>query len=120
MPKISLTKHALERARSRQMELYAIEQLILFPDHKKALGDDKFKFQKIINQRNYQAVATWLAKENKWLIISTWVRGEEDRLPLVWLLISWPFRLVWRLLLWLLQQLWRGLRGIIARIAGKK
>jgi hypothetical protein len=112
MPKIVLSKHALERARSRGMELYAIEQLLLFPDHKKELGDGKFKFQKIVNKRNYQAVATWLAKENKWLIISVWVRGEEDKLPFAWLFISAPFRLAW----WLLRSLWR----IIAKIAGKK
>jgi len=94
------------------MELYAIEQLILFPDHKKELGDDKFKFQKIISKRNYQAVATWLAKENKWLIISVWVRGEEDRPPLVWLLIIAPFRLLWELF----KLIWQ----IIAKIARKK
>lgn len=111
MPKIVLSKHALERARSRQMELYAIEQLILYPDHKKDLGESKFKFQKIVKNRNYQAVATWLAKENKWLIISVWVRGEDDRLPFAWLVITAPFRLAW----WLLQTLWR----ILAKIAGK-
>ena len=111
MPRIVLSKHAMARARSRQMELYGIEQLILFPDNKKSLGENKFKFQKIVKQRNYQAIATWLDKENKWLIISVWVRGEEDQLPLAWLIITAPLRLLW----WLVKQLWQ----IIAKIAVK-
>lgn len=112
MPKIVLSKHAMQRARSRKMELYAIEQLILYPDKKIDLGEQKFKFIKNVSNRNYQAVATYLPKENKWLIISVWVKGEKDQLPLVWKLITSPFRLVW----WLLKTSWL----IIAKIARKK
>ncbi len=83
MPKIVLSNHAMERARSRKMELYGIEKLILDPDKKISLGEEKFKFLKNVSGRNYQAIATYLQKENKWLIVSVWVRGEEDKLPLI-------------------------------------
>lgn len=116
MPKITLSKHALDRARSRKMELYAIEQLILFPDRQSATADGKCKFQKHIAGRHYQAVGTYLAKEDKWLIISVWVRGEEDELPLVWRLLIAPLRLLWWLLSWLGRRLWQ----IAAKTAKKK
>lgn len=98
MPKIILSKHALDRARSRKMELYGIEKTILEPDQKISLEDNKFKFLKNYSGRNYQLAATYLPKEDKWLVISAWVRGEEDRLPLTWLIISAPFRLAWWIL----------------------
>jgi hypothetical protein len=116
MPKITLSKHALDRARSRKMELYAIEQLILFPDQKTELEDGKCKFQKNISGRHYQAVGTWLAKENKWLIISVWVRGEEDELPLAWRIIILPVQLLW----WLLRSIGSGIWQIAAKTARKK
>lgn len=112
MPKIVLSNHAMQRARSRKMGLYAIEQMIIYPDKKIDLGKHKFKFLKNIDNRHYQAVATYLPKEDKWLIISVWVRGEEDQLPFAWRLITLPFRLLWQLLKFLWQ--------IIAKIAWKK
>lgn len=112
MPKITLSKHALERARSRKMELYGIEKLILFPDDKVSLGENKFKFYKNVSKRHYQAIGTYLAKEDKWLIISVWVRGEEDSLPLAWLIITAPFRFLW----WFIKAFWQ----IIAKVAVKK
>jgi hypothetical protein len=119
MPKIVLSKHALQRARLRKMELYAIEQLILHPDQKFSLGENKFKFHKNISNRHYQAVATYLSKEDKWLIISAWIKGEEDQLPFIWLLISAPFRLLWWLLLNFFQLLGQMLGQIVAKIARK-
>lgn len=116
MPKIILSKHALERARSRKMDLYPIERTIIDPDQKISLGEQKFKFLKNVSGRKYQLVATYIAKEDKWLIISAWVRGEEDRLPFIWTLITAPFRLLWWLLKTILQTLWQ----IIAKLAWKK
>lgn len=116
MPKIVLTKHALSRARSRKMELYPIERTIIDPDQKISLGEQKFKFLKNVSGRHYQLVATFLPQEDKWLIISAWVRGEDDQLPFAWLIISAPFRFIW----WLLQHVFTWLRQIIANIARKK
>lgn len=116
MPKVILTKHALERAKSRKMELRYIEQAIGSPDEKIDLGENKFKFLKNIAGRRYQLIATFIPKENSWLVISTWVRGEEDQLPLVWRLLSAPFMLLW----WLVKKTFSLLWKIIAKIASKK
>ncbi|AKM81586.1 MAG: hypothetical protein UT13_C0001G0626 [Candidatus Pacebacteria bacterium GW2011_GWF2_38_9] len=112
MTKIILSKHALERARSRKMELSLIEKVVANPDKKFDLEENKSKFLKTIDGRRYQVVATYLQKENKWLVISVWVRGEEDQLPFIWILITSPFRLLW----WLIKIIWQ----ILAKIAVKK
>ncbi len=116
MAKIILSKHALERARLRHIELSVIEQIILNPEQKINLRDGKFKFIKNLNNRHYQIVAADIKKENKWLVISVWVRGEDDRLPLIWILISAPFKFLW----WLLKNFFQTFRDIFAKIARKK
>ena len=116
MAKIILSKHALERAKLRNIELSAIEQIILNPEQKINLRDGKFKFIKNLNNRRYQIVAADIKKENKWLVISVWVRGEDDKAPFIWILITAPFRFLW----WLLKNLFRAFFFIIAKIAGKK
>jgi hypothetical protein len=116
MAKIVLSKHALERAKFRKIELSVIEKIIFNPDQKINLKDGKFKFIKNLNHRRYQIIAADIKKENKWLVISVWVRGEEDRVPLMWILISAPFRLLW----WLLQKLYTAFLIILAKIAAKK
>lgn len=109
MPKVILSTHAIDRAKLRKMELYGIEKLVLNPDKKISLGQNKFKFLKKIGDRRYQAIASYLPKENNWLVISVWVRGEDDRVPLIWQIITLPFRLLW----WILKFIWQ----IIAKIA---
>jgi hypothetical protein len=116
MAKIILSKHALERAKLRNIELSVIEQIILNPEQKINLKDGKFKFIKNFNNRRYQVVAADIKKENKWLVISVWVRGEDDKAPFIWVLITAPFRLLW----WLLKKLFQAFRVIIAKIAEKK
>jgi len=115
MAKIILSKHALERAKFRKISLSAVERIILNPDQTFNLKDGKFKFIKNLDNRHYQVVATHIKKENKWLVISVWVRGENDQVPFVWILITAPFRLTW----WLLKILIRLISFIIAKIAGK-
>lgn len=112
MAKIILSKHALERARLRGIELFVIEKIILNPEQKINLRDGKFKFIKNINNRRYQIVAADIKKENKWLVISVWVRGENDRAPFVWILISAPFRLSW----WLLQSFFKLFKSLLQKL----
>lgn len=111
MSKVILSKHALDRAKFRKMEIGAIEEVVLHPQKEIDLGEGKIKFIKRIAKRNYQVIATHLNKENKWLVISVWVKGEEDRIPLIWQLLTLPFRLLWLLL----KTTWQ----IVAKIAGK-
>jgi len=116
MAKIILSKHALERAQLRGIELSVIEKVILNPEHKINLKDGKFKFIKKIYDRHYQVIASEVKKENKWIVISVWVRGENDRIPLIWTLISAPFRLFW----WILKKLIKAFLTILAKTADKK
>ena len=104
MAKIILSKHALARAKSRRIAIALLEKIILKPDKTFTLKDDKFKFVKNLAGRHYQVVATQLKKENKWLVISAWVKGEDDQPPFAWTLITAPFRVIW----WLLKKIWRS------------
>ena len=115
MTKIVLSKHALERAKSRKIAPALIEQIIFNPDRTYDLQAGKVKFTKYLNGRHYQIIATELKSEKCWLVISVWVRGEEDRVPLLWLMISAPFRLVW----WLICQLFALLSFLFTKIIAK-
>lgn len=87
------TKHAWERSQDRSLSRDAIYQTVSFPD-KTYHNKDNFKFIRTINNRKVHVVATPI-ENNKFLIISTWVRGEEDKQPVIWLLITLPFKILW-------------------------
>ena len=90
------TNHALERMHSRRITKDAIWQTIHNPD--RSIPEDKpdtARFIRTLSDRTYHAVATYLPDQKKTLVISAWVRGEEDAVPLVWRIITAPFTLVW-------------------------
>ncbi len=120
MAKVIISTHARERISRRAISLTDLEKTIAYPDFRDEQADGKIKFSKTIAGRKHQVVATFLQEQQAWLVVSAWVRGEEDRLPLTWLIISWPFRLVWQITSWLLQQLWHLIKRIFAENAGKK
>jgi hypothetical protein len=97
------TSHAYHRALQRSIAIHQIFQTINYPKEKIFLKENKYKFLKSINQRHYQIIAKYLSKSKQWLIISVWVRGEEDKLPLSWQVISFPFKLVAKFLLSILK-----------------
>lgn len=100
------SKHALQRLGERSISQEDVFQTINSPDKKYDLDEkDSFKFIKQIHDRHLQIVAKYLSKEKKYLIISLWVRGEEDKTPFLWRLISFPFWLIWKVFQWLYQQL---------------
>ena len=93
---IILTKHALSRGKQRYVTHERIEQALMNPDKQFDLEDGKTKFIRVLNERQFQVVATYLPKEDKWLVISAWVRGEEDRAGIVeTLLIGIERVIVW-------------------------
>ena len=96
------TKHALERMGKRSIAKDKIWQVINKADKKTNKGRDNKKYIKEINDRTYHAVATYLKDERKHLVISAWVRGEDDKQSFIWLLITAPFKLIW----WILKKLW--------------
>ncbi len=100
------TNHALARLSKRSMTKKNVYLTVTQPDQKfisqeeTREGDQEtVKFVKTVNQRNYQVVAQFLAKENKWLIISVWVRGEEDPVPWWWRVIRCLFKRIKKLLI---------------------
>lgn len=102
------TEHALERIILRSLSQDQIWQVIDQPK-KQFKQQHNTKFIGKIEGRFIHVVAKRLATEQKWLIISVWVRGEEDPIPLSWQLISWPFKAVW----WIIKMIWKtGIKRI--------
>ena len=102
------TKHALERAASRSISQEAIVNVLKSPElTQPSEKPNSVKFIKTINQRTIHVVATQLKEERTWLVISVWVRGEDDQQPIMWRLITWPFRAFWQALTWGISQLRR-------------
>ena len=64
------------------------------PDHHCSTKSGQQKFIKQQGSRLYHVVATYLSEQKAYLVISAWVRGEEDRPPLLWRLLTLPFTLM--------------------------
>lgn len=92
------TNHAFDRIKSRVVTQDAVWQTVNHPGKKFNQGQGSTKFMRTVSDRQVQVIATWLKPEQKWLIISVWVRGETDRLPLAWQIMILPFRIIWWLI----------------------
>lgn len=89
------TDHAFERLRLRSVSKDQVYQVVSDPDKKFPSNKlQQIKFTRIINHRHIQLVAKHLADQNKWLIVSVWVRGEDDPAPLTWQIITFPFKIL--------------------------
>lgn len=100
---IIFTTHAYDRIKSRSLAVHSIYETINFPQ--KTVGESKGnkKYLKTIQNRKYQVVATYKPDQKKYLVISAWVRGEVDKQPFAWQLITLPFRIIW----WTIKKIWR-------------
>lgn len=100
MPAPILTKHAKERLKQRWISEHVIESVLRSPDRTEpGSKPGTVKFIRTMNDRQIQLVGTYLKDEDRWLIVSAWVRGEDDKPPLMWQLITLPFVLIWKLIL---------------------
>jgi hypothetical protein len=108
------TKHALERMERRSISREMIRRALSKPDitvpGHNPKKQNQVKFIKTINERRLHVVAT-LLPEKKWLIVSSWVKGEEDKAPLMWLILSFPFKVAFKVLWWLLKAFFGALTG---------
>ncbi len=89
------TDHALDRIKLRTISQHQVQQILThpektFPSHK----PDQIKFIRTLNNRTIHVVVKQLADQKKWLIISVWVRGEDDSIPFVWKIITFPFKII--------------------------
>ncbi len=103
---IVFTKHAKERMVLRSISPATVETVLDNPDRTTPTEKpNTTKFVKTINGREIQVIARHLPEEHKTLIISVWVRGEDDPENLAWLFISLPFRLLWKLVVFVWHKL---------------
>jgi hypothetical protein len=96
------TTHARERLQLRSISIDAAESVLRNPD--KTFPGQKpgtTKFIRTLGGREVQLIATYLADKKQWLVVSAWVRGEEDPVPFVWQVITLPFKLSW----WLIKKI---------------
>lgn len=92
---IVFTNHALERLKLRSISQEQVWQVISHPDKKFPSNKlQQIKFTRIINNRHIQLVAKYLPNQKKWLIVSVWVRGEDDPTPFMWKIITLPFKII--------------------------
>lgn len=101
---IIFTKHAKQRRKLRKISNYEIQLTLNAPDQEIELKPNLFKFKKKVKKRKLQIIAQYLKEQKKYLIISVWVRGEDDPTPLAWRLITLPFKLIWWFLKWLFKK----------------
>ena len=95
------TTHASQRMNERSSAADKVESVIVSPHTVQKQNAHTSKFIKTINSRKYQVIAQWKAEQQKWLVISVWVRGEDDKEPFAVQLLLLPFRLIW----WVIKKL---------------
>lgn len=90
------TDHALQRMQLRSVSKDAIWRVLQHPE--RTIPSDKpdsTKFIRTINDREYHIIGTYLPDQDKTLIISLWVRGEDDPDSFWWWAITAPFKALW-------------------------
>lgn len=95
MSEVIFTKHALERLQKRSISEDAARSVLLHPDTTvPGKKPGTVKFVRTLSGRNIQLIGTYLADQKKWLVLSAWVRGEDDKPSLTWQILSLPFRII--------------------------
>lgn len=93
------THHALGRLQLRNISQDKVRQVLSHPDKTyPSQKPEQIKFIRTLQHRTIHVIAKHLPEQKKWLIISVWVRGEDDPVPFMWRLISWPFIITWKII----------------------
>lgn len=109
---IILTNHAHDRIKSRNISDYSIYITINYPDKKVNKSGSSIKYIKDIDNRKYHVVAKFKKDQNKYLVISAWVRGEDDKVPIIWQLITFPFKIAWWIIKFQFKIIWKLLKKL--------
>ncbi|MCU0466437.1 MAG: DUF4258 domain-containing protein [Anaerolineae bacterium] len=75
---VVFTKHARERMMLRRVSEDMAIQVMQNPDAIKRVEDGKIKFMGRSRGANVHVIGRTIPDENKWLVVSLWVRGEDD------------------------------------------
>jgi hypothetical protein len=91
-----LTDHAEERMAMRRITKAMISQALDKPDRKENESDGDTEYIRTINGRQLHVIAFYKADQKKWIVKSTFVRGEEDQKGIKWIfdLFGWVRRLL--------------------------
>lgn len=96
-----LTNHARERLKQRWITEQSIESVLRSPERTEpGSKEGTVKFIRTLNGRPVHVVGKFLPDQDRWLVLSVWVRGEDDKPPFMWQVITLPFKAVW----WLVKQ----------------
>ena len=87
----ALTHHARERMRLRGITTEMIAHTLAKPHSTQPQKDDATKYIRFINRREHHVIAFYNAKQQRWIVKSTWIRGENDSplLDLFYKLSDW-------------------------------
>lgn len=101
MPAPILTNHARERLKQRSIREETIESVLRSPDRTEpGSKPESVKFVRTLGGRQIHVVAKYLQDQDRWLVLSVWVRGEDDKPSLAWQMLTVPFKAAW----WLVRQ----------------
>jgi len=77
-----LTNHAKERMRLREITTGMIAEALANPHSTQEARDGDTKYIRFFNRRELHVIAFYKANQKKWIVKSTWIRGENDSLLL--------------------------------------
>lgn len=99
------TKHALARMNERSIQYDSIYWVLRDPDSVKGelQGSKPVKFIRLYTNRLYHVVAQWKKDQQAWLVVSVWVRGEDDKEAISTQLVLFPFRVIW----WIIRRIFK-------------
>ena len=75
---IAFTRHARERLEKRKISREMVIQTIQNPNNQYIENDGKIKFIRKVSGCKVHAICKPIPEENKWLVVTVWVRGEDD------------------------------------------
>jgi hypothetical protein len=75
---VAFTKHALERLELRRISREMVMQTIRNPNRQFVEANGNIKFIRKVSGCKVHAICKPLPEESKWLVVSVWVRGEDN------------------------------------------
>lgn len=92
---IIFTTHAKQRMQKRRMAQSDIELAVKSPDRTfPGEKPETVKFIKTIHGRRHEVIGKYLNDQKAWLVLSVWVRGEDDFNWVEWVVLL-PFKISW-------------------------
>jgi hypothetical protein len=76
---VAFTKHALERLDLRRVSREMVIQTIQDPNRQFVEANGNIKFIRKVSGCKVHAICKPIPEENKWLVVSVWVRGEDNQ-----------------------------------------